>query len=139
MLWLKSLHIISMVAWFSGLFYLPRLFVYHADAKDEISNERFKIMEKKLYKLIMNPAAIATLAFGLLMIVQFPAYLKMGWLHIKITLVIFLLGYHHYCARIIKQFANNSNNKSNKFYRYLNEIPTVFLILIVILAVVKPF
>lgn len=140
MLWLKALHLISMVAWFAGLFYLPRLFVYHAQASDTISLERFKLMERRLYRGIMNPAMIATLVFGGSMLVMgWPAYKTMGWMHAKLTLIVLLIGYHHVCGAYLKKFARGANTHSSKFYRWFNEVPTVFLIAIVILAVIKPF
>lgn len=140
MLWLKALHLIAMVAWFAGLFYLPRLFVYHADATDNISIERFKVMERRLYRGIMNPAMIATLVFGIwMLVIGWPVYKSMGWLHLKLTLIVLLIGYHHVCGAYLKKFARDANKHSAKFYRWFNEIPTVFLIAIVILAVVRPF
>lgn len=140
MLWLKALHLIAMVAWFAGLFYLPRLFVYHADATDNISIERFKIMERRLYRGIMNPAMIATLVFGIwMLVIGWPVYKSMGWLHLKLTLIVLLIGYHHVCGAYLKKFQRDANKHSAKFYRWFNEIPTLFLIAIVILAVVRPF
>lgn len=139
MLWVKALHIISMVTWFSGLFYLPRLFVYHADASDTISIERFKIMEKKLYFYITTPGAILTLIFGIWLIsFNLQAYMHMGWLHIKLSLVFLLILYHVYLGKIQHDFSKNRNHHSAFFYRILNEVPAIFLIAIVILAVVKP-
>ena len=140
MLWVKAFHIISMVAWFSGLFYLPRLYVYHAMASDMISIERFKIMEKKLYCYIMTPAAILTVLFGLWIIsFNVEGYMHMLWLHMKLGLVVLLVLYHGYLGRLRKKFLANHNTHSQRFYRLINEIPTLFLISIVILAVVKPF
>lgn len=136
MLWIKAFHIISMVAWFAGLFYLPRLFVYHAMAEDPVSKERFKIMESKLYWGIMTPAAVVTILLGLWMLKAYPLVL---WLQIKIALVILLLGYHHLCGKFLRQFAQDKNTKSHVFYRWFNEVPTVLLVAIVILVVVKPF
>lgn len=140
MLWVKAFHIISMVAWFSGLFYLPRLYVYHAQASDTISIERFKIMEKKLYCYIMTPAAILTVVLGIwLLSFNMQAYMHMVWLHMKLGLVGLLLVYHWYLGRLRKQFLLNHNTHGQRFYRLVNEIPTLFLISIVILVVVKPF
>jgi putative membrane protein len=140
MLMMKAFHIISMVAWFAGLFYLPRLFVYHAETHDSISVERFKIMERRLYYGITWPAALLTTGFGVSMIAYFPDYyLKAGWMHAKITLVFLLWFYHLTCGYFLKKFALDKNNQSQFFYRVFNEVPTVFLILIVLLAVVKPF
>jgi protoporphyrinogen IX oxidase len=140
MLWVKAFHIIAMVAWFSGLFYLPRLFVYHAESQDELSQARFTIMEKKLYFYIMTPASLATLILGIWLISFNPqGYMQMMWLHLKLGCVILLLGYHHYLGRLRRQFAAGNNQYSAKFYRIINEIPTILLCLIVILVVVKPF
>lgn len=140
MLWIKALHIIAMVAWFSGLFYLPRLFVYHALANDTISIERFKIMEKKLYYYITTPAAVLTIIFGLWLISFSPkAYMQMLWLHVKLGLVVCLIIYHIYLGKLLRDFSLNRNQHSAKFYRILNELPTLFLFAIIILAVVKPF
>ncbi|WP_019216846.1 protoporphyrinogen oxidase HemJ [Legionella tunisiensis] len=140
MLIIKALHIIAMVAWFAGLFYLPRLFVYHADAKDQISIERFKIMERRLYYGITWPAALLTTGFGLALIdYNWQYYLKAGWMHAKLCLVILLWLYHLSCGFFVKQFALGKNQKSAKFYRIYNELPTLFLLAIVFLVVLKPF
>lgn len=138
MLWVKSFHIIFMVTWFAGLFYLPRLFVYHAMTTDTISLDRFKIMERKLYYGIMTPGAIFTLLFGIWLVSYTPSFLQMGWLHLKITLVLLMIIYHLYLANLLKAFKLNQNRHSHTFYRFLNEIPVIFLVLIVILVVVKP-
>lgn len=139
MLWFKAFHIIAMVAWFAGLFYLPRLFVYHAEANDKISKERFKIMEKKLYYYISYPAAILTTILGLILLsYNWSYYLHAAWLHAKFSLVIFLWIYHIYLGHCLKLFMKDENNKNTKFYRLINEIPTLFLVAIVILVVVKP-
>lgn len=140
MLWIKALHIISMVSWFAALFYLPRLFVYHASSDDQVSRDRFKVMERKLYRGIMTPAALATLAFGVWLISFNPQYyLSSGWFHVKLTLVFVLFGYHHACGRLVKTFAEENNTRSHVFYRWFNEVPVLFLIAIVILVVVRPF
>lgn len=139
MLWLKALHIIAMVAWFAGIFYLPRLFVYHADTHDAISLQRFKVMERRLYFGIMWPAMLLTLGFGVSLLVVVPDYLRMGWLHAKLSLVGLLVVYHLYCGRCLANFSRDKNEYSAKFYRFFNEIPTILLIGMVILAVVKPF
>lgn len=140
MLWIKALHIVFMVTWFAGLFYLPRLFVYHAMSEDNISKERFKIMERKLYYGIMMPGAVLTLLFGIWLITYNPnVYLHMGWLHAKLFLVILLIIFHVYCGKLYKTFKHDRNQHSDTFYRWLNEIPVVLLLGIVILAVVKPF
>ena len=140
MLWVKAFHIISMVAWFAGLFYLPRLFVYHAEAVDEISLKRFEIMEWRLLYGIMTPAAIATTAFGLWMLISaWPYYKTQGWMHAKLTLVVFVWIYHLLCAKHARQFALRRNQCSAFFFRVFNEVATLLLIPIVIFVVVKPF
>jgi protoporphyrinogen IX oxidase len=138
MLWLKAFHIIAVVAWFAGLFYLPRLYVYHADAKDSISIERFKIMERRLFAL-MSIGAVAAVCFGAAMLVAAPAYAAMPWLRIKLLLVLLVLAYHASCYRLMRDFAQDRNARSSKWYRGFNEVPTLLLIAIVLLAVVKPF
>ena len=140
MLWIKSFHLIFMVTWFSGLFYLPRLFVYHAMATDPISIDRFKIMERKLYYGIATPGALLTLLFGIwLLSLDLPVYMQMMWLHIKLGFVLLLVLYHIYLGMLLYQFKKNCNQHGHVFYRVLNEVPVIFLIAIVILAVVKPF
>lgn len=140
MLWIKALHIISLITWFSGLFYLPRLFVYHAMTSDAISNDRFKIMERKLYRGIMMPGMIMTIIFGGWLLLKYDRmYMPMLWLQIKLGLVASLIIFHFYCGHLIKVFKNDSNKHGHKFYRWLNEFPTLILIVIVILTVVKPF
>jgi putative membrane protein len=137
LLWLKALHVIAMVTWFAGLFYLPRLFVYHADAQDTIGAERFRVMERRLLAL-MTIGAAATVAFGIAMIAAAPVYMKMGWLHVKLVLVALLIVYHLYCRKFTLDFAHNRNTRSSRWYRGFNEVPSLLLIGIVILAVVKP-
>ena len=134
---LKALHIIAVIAWMAGMLYLPRLFVYHADAKSEESREMLKLMERRLFKFIMTPAMIATWVFGLLLIWQMPAFLQEGWLHTKLLLVIFLSGIHGYLAKLLKAFARDENRHTSKFYRILNEVPTILMIGIVFLVVFK--
>lgn len=138
-LWIKALHIVSMVCWFAALFYLPRLFVYHAQSEDSISRERFIVMERKLYRGIMGPSMIATLVFGIWLLFLNPGWLQQGWMHAKLTLVVLLIGYHHMCGAQLKRFARGENTRSHKFYRWFNEVPVLFLLLIVILVVIKPF
>lgn len=139
MLWIKAFHIIFMVTWFSGLFYLPRLYVYHADADDSISKERFKVMENKLFYFIMTPGAILTIGFGLWIISYSPAsYLHMLWLQLKLGLVLLLILYHLYLGKLLNDFRQDKNKHTHLYYRWVNEIPTIFLLLIIILAVVKP-
>ncbi|MCH8542725.1 MAG: protoporphyrinogen oxidase HemJ [Alcanivorax sp.] len=139
MLWIKAFHIIAVVTWFAALFYLPRLFVYHAMAEDTVSRERFKIMERKLYRGIMTPSMIATLVLGFWLVYLNPAWMKGGWMHAKLLLVFLLVGYHHVCLVYMKKFAADANTKSHVFYRWFNEVPVVLLIAIVVLVVVKPF
>jgi putative membrane protein len=138
LLWLKAVHVMAMVTWFAGLFYLPRLFVYHADASDPIGIERFRIMERRLFA-IMTVGAVATLVFGTAMLVAFPPYLAMGWVHVKLALVALLIAYHGYCYKLMRDFAQNRNARTARWYRLFNEVPSLFLIAIVALAVVKPF
>jgi len=140
MLWIKALHISFMVTWFAGLFYLPRLFVYHAMSDDETSNARFKVMERKLYYGIMTPGMIFTFVFGIWMLVDYSwaAFADTLWMQIKLASVVFLLGYHIHCGMLLKDFKNNKNKHSHIYYRWYNEVPVVFLFLIIILVVVKP-
>ena len=136
MLWIKALHIISVITWFAAIFYLPRLFVYHAMADDEISNERFKIMERKLYNGIMTPSAIVTLVMGFWLL----SYGFWGnWMIGKLILVAATLVYHGWCGYTIKVFREDRNTRSHVYYRIMNELPVFFMIPIVILVVVKPF
>ena len=136
----KALPIISFVAWFAALFYLPRLFVYHCQvSKGSESDKIFQVMEHKLYKLIMTPAMIATIIFGLwLTHINGLANLG-GWFHAKMLLIIILIGYHHMLLKYLKSFRKGQNKKSEKFFRFINEVPTVVLIGSVFLAVLKPF
>lgn len=139
MLWIKAFHLIAIVAWFAGLFYLPRLYVYHASATDSISLERFKVMERRLYYGIMTPAAVAVVFLGF-WLVSFNAagYFAARWFDFKLLLVALLFGYHFYTGYLRKQFAQDKNTHTALFYRLYNEIPTLFLIAIVILTIVKP-
>lgn len=141
MLWIKAFHLIFMVSWFAGLFYLPRLFVYHAMSEDAISIARFKLMERKLYYGIMTPGAVLTIALGLWLLFAYglELYRSAIWLHLKLGLVVLLIGFHLYCGYLRKQFYLNKNRHSHVFYRWINEIPLVFLIAIVVLTIVKPF
>ncbi len=140
MLYIKSAHIIFMVAWFAGLFYMPRLFVYHAQAEDKISIERFKIMERKLYYGIMTPCMVLTLILGIWLMAGYRIGLGQGWMHAKLLLVAIMIAQHFYLGNLMRDFKNDRNTKSHVFYRWLNEIPTLpALIGIVILVVVKPF
>ena len=139
MLWVKAFHIIFVITWMAGIFYLPRLFVYHASAEDQISKDRFKVMERKLYRGIMIPSMILALVFGIWLLFLLPGYLKMGWLHAKLTFVIGLIAYHHYCGYLLKKFRDDQNTRSHVWFRWFNEAPVLALIAIVILVVVKPF
>jgi putative membrane protein len=136
--WVKAFHVVAMVTWFAGAFYLPRLFVYHADATDLISLRRFEVMERRLFA-IMTIGAAVTVALGLWMVIALPAYLTMGWLHVKLLLVAALIGFHAWCFALMRGFAAGRNVRGSKWYRGFNEIPTVLLIGIVVLAVAKPF
>ena len=138
MLWIKAFHIIFMVTWFAGLFYLPRLFVYHAQAADSISIERFKTMEKRLYRGIMTPSAVLTIAFGSWLWLGFG--ITGGWLMAKLVLVAILIAHHFWLGFLMRDFARDRNRHSHVFYRWINEIPAApILFLVVILVVVKPF
>ena len=141
MLWVKAIHVIAMVSWMAGMFYLPRLFVYHSMAEDEISIERFKIMERKLYNGIMMPSFILTTVLGFWMMQSYAweVYSGMYWLKAKLFLVTILIAYHFYCGYLVKVFAEDRNIKSHVFFRWFNEFPLPILIGIIILAVVKPF
>ena len=140
MLWVKAFHIVAVVCWFAALFYLPRLFVYHSQSEDSTSLERFKIMERKLYRGIATPSMIATIVLGLwLLSYNLQGYLQGGWMHAKLSLVVILIAYHLYCGKLLKRFANDTNTHSHIFYRWFNEFPVLLLIGIIILVVVKPF
>ena len=133
---MKSLHIIFMVTWFAGLFYLPRLYVYHAQTKDKISNDRFKVMERKLFYGIMTPGGILTIFFGLLLIYNYPY--QGQWLTYKLILVFFLIIYHLYCWKFLNLFKYDKNYHSHVFYRFFNEVPVIILIAAVFLVIYKP-
>ena len=137
MLWIKAFHIVFTVTWFAGLFYLPRLFVYHAMTEDAVGRERFKLMERKLYYGIMAPGAILTIAFGLWLWLGYDR--TGGWLHAKLALVGILVAYHLWCGKLLNDFKNDRNTRSHVWYRWFNEIPVIILVAVVILAVVKPF
>jgi putative membrane protein len=140
LLWVKALHLIFMVTWFAGLFYLPRLFVYHAMSNDQTSIDRFKIMERKLYFGIMTPGGLLTVIFGLwtLFLNGWGAYTDTLWLHIKLACVLILIVYHIYCGKLLMDFKHDRNKYSHVWYRWFNEVPVVFLFVIIILAVVRP-
>ena len=137
MLWIKSFHIIFMVTWFAGLFYLPRLFVYHAMSDDAPSRERFRLMERKLFYGIMTPGAVLTIAFGLWLWLGYGFY--GGWLHAKMALVAVLVAYHAYCGKIMVDFKHGRNRHGHVFYRWLNEVPVLLLVAIIILVELQPF
>jgi putative membrane protein len=139
-MWLKAWHLIAMVTWFAGLFYLPRLFVYHAASTDTISIERFKVMERKLYYGITTPGGVLTLALGIWMLVDYAwaAYGQMLWLHVKLGLLVLMVAYHLYCGKLVRDFQADRNTRGHVWFRWFNEVPVVFLIAIVLLAVLKP-
>ncbi len=140
--WVKSFHVISLVAWMAGIFYLPRLFVYHCDlVRGSIESERFKVMERRLYKQIMVPAMIATWVFGILLVLT-PGIVDwsgFNWWHVKFAAVILMTGFQGAMGKWRRQFMEDRNQKSHKYYRVANEVPTVLLVIIVIMAIVKPF
>ena len=140
MLWVKAFHIVFVVTWFAGLFYLPRLFVYHAECSDNIGNERFKVMERRLLGITHIGGALS-IFFGLWLLLGWRMDLLSsgGWFHAKLLLVFGLLAYHYTCIRLVRVFREDRNTRSHKFYRYFNEAPVLLLITIIILAVVKPF
>ena len=139
MLWVKAFHIITIITWFAGLFYLPRLFVYHADAVDPISVDRFKQMERRLYFGITWPSGLLTTGLGLWLLMDYmPFFLNAAWMQLKGALVIGVWIYHCFCGYFLRQFQRDSNTHSSRFYRFFNEFPTVLLITIVLLVVVKP-
>ena len=140
MIWIKAFHIIFMVAWFAGLFYLPRLFVNHAMAEESEVRDRLALMERKLYRFI-TPWMLLTIGFGLWLMAEYAwaAYSHMWWLHIKLLLVAALVAYHFYCGKLMRDFAAGRNRRSHVWYRWFNELPVLVLFAAVILAVVKPF
>lgn len=138
--WVLAFHLIAVICWFAALFYLPRLFVYHAMAEDQVSIERFKVMERKLYRGIANPSMIATVVLGLWLFSMAPqAYLSQGWFHLKALLVVLLIGYHYLCLGHLKKLADDRSDKTHIYFRFFNEVPVLFLVAIVILVIVKPF
>jgi len=137
--WVLVGHIISVICWMAAIFYLPRLFVYHVDAEvGSVQSETFKIMERRLLKAIMTPAMVGAWGFGIWLMIL-GSHHQQGWIHVKILLVILMSVFHMFCAKWLKDFANDLNKRPAKFYRLVNEIPTVLMIFIVILVVVKPF
>ncbi|OJA06202.1 protoporphyrinogen oxidase HemJ [Halomonas sp. QHL1] len=141
-LWVKAIHLMAVVTWFAALFYLPRLYVYHATARDngdEQAISYFKTMERKLYRGIMTPSMIAVLIFGGWMLYLVPEWFSQGWMHAKLALVVVLIAYHHVCLIYLKQFDQDRCTKGHVFFRWFNEAPVIALVAIIILAVVKPF
>src|SRR5512145_30060 len=139
MLWMKAFHIVFVVTWFAGLFYLPRLFVYHAQATDRAGIERFKIMERKLFFGIMTPSAVLAIALGLWLWLGYGVGAGTGWMHAKIAIVVVLIVYHFWCGKLFADFKHDRNTRSHVWYRWFNEAPVVLLLAAVILVVVKPF
>jgi putative membrane protein len=137
MLWLKAFHIVFVVTWFAGLFYLPRLFVYHATAADGVGRARFVVMERRLF-FIMSIGALGAVLLGAAMVLVAPAYLATRWMHLKLPLVLLLIGYHFWCYRLLLELRAGSARYSQRFLRAFNEVPALLLIAIVVLAVVKP-
>jgi len=138
-LWIKSLHVVSIIAWMAGLLYLPRLFVYHCDAETgSVQSETFKVMERRLLRAIMTPAMILAWITGLTLAWQ-AGFFGNGWFHLKLTLVLVLSASHGYMSRCVKTFAADANQRSHRFYRVLNEIPTLLMLVIVVAVIVKPF
>lgn len=141
MLWLKAFHIIFVVTWFAGLFYLPRLFVYHAEATEPAVRERLKVMERRLL-MITRVGGVLAIGFGVLTLLAFargnPAYLQQGWLHAKLGLVVLLAAYHGLLERMTREFARDANRRSGRWLRIFNEVPALLLVAIVVLVVVKP-
>lgn len=141
MKWVLALHVMFMVTWFAALFYLPRLFVYHAMSDDDVSNERFKVMERKLFHGIATPGAVLTSVFGFWMLGSYAweAYAAFGWLHVKLFMVVLLFIYHVMCGKYLLDFKHDRNRHSHVFYRWFNEIPVVMLVVIIIMVIVRPF
>jgi putative membrane protein len=138
-LWLKALHVIAVIAWMAGMLYLPRLFVYHCEVTPgSAESERFKLMERKLLRVIINPSMIAVWVLGLALAIVTHAYAQ-GWLQLKFVLVLVLSGLHGFLASCMKAFARDANHRTQRFYRIVNEVPAALMVVIVILAVVKPF
>ena len=135
--WLKAFHVVFVVTWFAGLLYLPRLYVYHAVTTDAPGLARFVVMERRLF-FLMSLGALLAVLFGLAMILASPAYLTQGWLRLKLLLVALLVGYHFWCYRLMLALRRGANPHSQRWYRWFNEVPSLLLIAIVILAVVKP-
>ncbi len=140
MLWIKAFHLIALICWFAAIFYLPRLFVYHAASTDKVGRERFKIMERKLYRGIMTPSAVITVLLGSWMLVgNWDFYRTQGWMHAKLGLVLLLIVYHFFCYRFLINFRDDKNTRSETFFRWFNEVPVFLLTGIIILVIVRPF
>lgn len=138
-LWIKAFHVIAVISWMAGLFYMPRLFIYHTDAEPgSVQSETFKVMERRLLRIIMNPAMMLTWVLGLYLAWSVYGF-RGGWLHAKIGLVVLLTVVHVFFSRAVKAFARDENRHSARYWRFMNEAPTLLMILIVILVVVKPF
>jgi protoporphyrinogen IX oxidase len=142
--WFKAFHIVGFVSWFAGLFYLPRLFVYHAEAREQqvepaltILTEQYSLMEKRLYGIIMTPAMVVTIAMAAAMVITVPSLIHETWIHVKLGLVLVLVGYHFFCRRLIAKLEAGETPLSSKQFRWLNEFPTFFLVVVVMLAVFK--
>ncbi|MGC8714195.1 MAG: protoporphyrinogen oxidase HemJ [Leptodesmis sp.] len=141
--WFKAFHIVGIVCWFAGMFYLPRLFVYHAEAYEQpepartILKNQYQVMEKRLYSIIMTPAMLLTVAMAIGLITIEPDVLKQPWMHVKLTCVALLLGYHYFCKRIMKKLAADECQMTGQQFRWFNEFPTVFFVIVVMLAVFK--
>ncbi|MGQ7246233.1 protoporphyrinogen oxidase HemJ [Halomonas sp. V046] len=141
-LWIKAFHLIAVVTWFAAMFYLPRLYVYHAMARDKgeyASMDTFRVMERKLYRGIMTPSMVAVLVLGAVLAWLNPAWMQQGWMHAKLTLVVLLVAYHHVCLIYLKQLAEDRCKRSATYFRIFNELPVLALVAIVVLVVVKPF
>lgn len=140
MLWVKTFHMFGVICWFAGIFYLPRLFVYHAMTEDAPGIERFKVMERKLYRGIMTPSAVIAILFGVwLVVLTWDTYAQAVWLWLKIALVALMVWYHAHCGRIIQRFAADENTHDDRYFRIFNELPVLVLLAVLILVVVKPF
>lgn len=140
MLWIKAFHIIAVICWFAAIFYLPRLFVYHSMAEDKVSRERFIIMERKLIMAIMNPSALLAIVLGAIMLLSdWDFYQNSLWMYIKLLMVALLVIFHSFCIYFARQLANGNNKHGDKFFRIFNELPVPLLVVIVIMAVVRPF
>ncbi|MBL1177879.1 protoporphyrinogen oxidase HemJ [Pantanalinema sp. GBBB05] len=141
--WFKAFHIVGIVCWFAGMFYLPRLFVYHAEANEQpeparsILKNQYQIMEKRLYSIIMTPAMLLTIAMAIGLLTVEPEVLKQPWMHVKLACVLLLVGYHHYCKRLMKKLAADECQMTGQQFRWFNEFPTVFFVIVVMLAVFK--